>query len=79
MEILIDIDYHVEFIRFPSYKTHEAVTQNEDGSVTIFLSTNDTKEMQMKRFGHVMKHLLGKDFEKEDVQKIEVEAHSRRG
>ena len=69
------IDYHVELIRFPSSKTHEAVTINEDGSATIFLNKNDTKETQEKRFLHAMKHLRGDDFFKKHVQEIESEAH----
>lgn len=44
------IDYHIELVKFPSTKTHEAVTINEDGSATIFLDQNDTKELQQKDF-----------------------------
>lgn len=69
------IDYHVELIRFPSGKTHEAVTINEDGSATIFLDKNDTKELQRKRFLHAIKHLRGNDFGKSNVQEIESNAH----
>lgn len=69
------IDYNIQFIGFPSGKVHEAVTPNEDGSVTIFLDKNASSESQRKHFLHVMKHLMGNDFEKEDVQKIEAEAH----
>lgn len=69
------IDYHVELIKFPSSKTHEAVTINEDGSATIFINRNDCKEMQRKRFLHVMKHLGRNDFDKKCVQFIEAEAH----
>lgn len=70
------IDYHVELIKFPSGKTHEAVTINEDGSVTIFLDQNDTKEQQQRRFLHAMKHLHGDDFSKDEVQTVEIEAHA---
>lgn len=71
----MSIDYHIELIKFPSGKTHEAVTINEDGSATIFLSKNDTKELQRKRFLHAMKHLHGNDFAKESVQEIETNTH----
>ena len=71
----MSIDYHVELISFPSAKVHETVTQNEDGSYTIFLDKNSTLELQKKRFLHVMRHLSGNDFEKECVQRIEAEAH----
>lgn len=71
------INYHVQLIKFPSSKIHEAITSNEDGSYTIFLDENDTFESQQKRFLHAMKHLYGDDFYKENVQGIEAEAHER--
>ncbi len=73
----MSIDYHVELIAFPSGKVHEAVTLNEDGSATIFLDKNATKESQMKRFMHVIKHLDGFDFDKSNVQEIEINAHTK--
>ena len=69
------IDYHIELIKFPSNRTHEAVTINEDGSATIFLNTSDTHEMQKERFLHAMKHLHGEDFSKKSVKIIESDAH----
>lgn len=69
------IDYNVILVKFPSGKVHEAVTPNDDGSVTIFLDKNATKESQRKRFQHVMRHLAGNDFDRDDVQEIEAEAH----
>lgn len=71
----MSIDYHVELIAFPSGKVHEAVTLNEDGTFTIFLDKNLTDQAQKERFLHVMRHLIGNDFEKESVQRIEAEAH----
>lgn len=70
------IDCNVVFIKFPSPKIHEAVTENEDGSITVFLDKNATRESQRKRFLHVMRHLEGNDFQKDDVQKIEAETHN---
>lgn len=69
------INCNVLFVKFPSPKVHEVVTENEDGSITVFLDKNATQESNKKRFLHVMKHLEGNDFEKEDVQSIESEAH----
>ena len=42
----MSIDYNVQLISFPSGKIHEAVTPNEDGTVTIFLDKNATTESQ---------------------------------
>ena len=71
------IDVAVQLISFPSGKVHEAVTENEDGTFTVFLDKNMTQEYQQKRFLHAIRHLNGKDFEKENVQEIEAEAHGR--
>lgn len=72
---MIDVDYNVQLIGFPTAKVHEAVTPNEDGSVTIFLDKNMTFEAQRKRFLHAMKHLGENDFDKDNVQEIEMETH----
>ena len=69
------IDCNVVFVKFPSPAVHEAVTENEDGSITVFLDKNATRESQRKRFQHVIKHLMGNDFEGYDVQEIEGRAH----
>ena len=72
----MSIDYHVELIKFPSGKVHEAVTQNEDGSVTIFLDKNATHETQSKCFYHALRHIEENDFDMSNVQSIEIKAHS---
>lgn len=74
---MTDVDYNIQLIGFPTPKVHEAVTPNEDGSVTIFLDKNMTFEAQQKRFLHAMKHLRENDFEKEDVQAIELKSHNK--
>lgn len=74
---MADVDYNIQLIGFPSTKVHEAVTPNEDGSVTIFIDKNITFEAQQKRFLHAMKHLRENDFDRDDVQVIETEAHRK--
>ncbi len=73
---MTNVDYNVQLIRFPTTKVHEAVTPNEDGSVTIFIDKNITYEEQKKRLLHALKHIQGNDFEKDDVQGIESDAHN---
>lgn len=75
MVILIDVDYNVQLIGFPTTKVHEALTPNEDGSVTIFIDKNITFEAQKERFLHAIKHIRENDFNNDDVQKIETKAH----
>lgn len=52
------------------------VTPNIDGSYTIFIETSLSKKGQQEAFIHAMKHILGNDFEKIDIDKIETDAHS---
>lgn len=67
------IDYQVIVLDMP---TNEAVTVNEDGSYTIFINARLAKEQQIKSYYHAMKHILGEDFEKINVQEIETLAHA---
>lgn len=70
------IDYQVRLINFPNPKTKETVTENDDGSYTIFIETSLSKKSQQEAFLHAMKHILGNDFDKVDVNKIERQAHN---
>lgn len=54
---------------------NEVVTENEDGSYTIFINSRLNYEQQMKAYLHAMKHITGNDFQKDDVQSIEYLAH----
>lgn len=69
------IEYQIKLINFPKGKTKEAVTQNEDGTYTIFIDASLSHENQQKRFLHAMKHICGNDFCRADVEGIELEAH----
>lgn len=59
------------------YGIHEQVTQNHDGSYTIFLNSRDSYEMNRFSYLHAMYHITNGDFEKYDVQEIETEAHKK--
>lgn len=67
------IDYQIILLDMP---TNEAVTVNKDGSYTIFINARLNREQQIKSYYHAMKHIVGEDFEKENVQEIEVLAHA---
>ena len=74
METLID--YRIHFIHFPTNKVKESVVENEDGSYTIFIEASLNHEMQLEAFKHAMIHIMGDDFTKDDIDKIEFDAHS---
>ena len=60
------IDYQVQLIQFPDSKTKETVVENE--------SSLDSMQ-QRKAFHHAMKHILGDDFNKRNINRIEYAAH----
>lgn len=55
---------------------NEAVTENEDGSYTIFINNRLCEAKRMKAVYHALSHIFNDDFRKEDVQNIEFVAHN---
>lgn len=53
----------------------EAVTLNDDGSYTIFVSARLSTERQREAIQHALGHINRGDFRKHDIQQIEAEAH----
>ena len=74
MTILPD-DIHVVLMDWNRRKVHEEVTENADGSYTIFISSRLSTNQQREKFEHALKHIEDGDFEKADVQLIEAAAH----
>ena len=54
----------------------EQVVKNSDDSYTILLNARLSHERQQESYKHAMQHILNGDFEKEDVQHIEMDAHN---
>lgn len=67
------VDYQVVFMDFP---LGETITKNEDDSYTIFINAKLSAEEQQKKIFHAMKHIMGDDFYKTCVDKIEFNAHN---
>ena len=74
--MVILIDYNVQLIQFPNKKVKETIVKNEDDSYTIFIDSSLSSEEQRNAFAHAMKHIIGNDFEKEDADNIEYNAHN---
>ena len=70
------IDYNVQLIQFPNKKVKETIVKNEDDSYTIFIDASLSSEEQRNAFIHAMKHIIGNDFDKEDADSIEYDAHN---
>ena len=57
------------------YGMPEHIIDNQDGSYTVFLNAKLNYETQREGFQHAVDHVMRKDYEKEDVQQIEMSAH----
>ena len=66
---------NVQLLDFKEIKGKEFVTQNEDGSYTIFINARLGYLAQQDAYQHALKHIENDDFEKTDVQQIEAVAH----
>ena len=53
----------------------EMVLQNEDGSYTVLINAKLSQDGQIEAYQHDLKHIDNGDFEKKDVQTIELQAH----
>ncbi len=58
-----------------TYGVNGCVRHNADDSYTIFINASLNYEKQREVFLHEMRHILGNDFEEEDVQTIEMRNH----
>ena len=69
-------DVFVELIDFGKDTTaKEMVVENPDGSYTVFLNARYSFNQQQESARHALRHVKEADFEKQNVQKIEAEAH----
>lgn len=66
-------DYQIFFM--DGMNVNEVITENEDGSYTIFVNSNLCESKRLKAISHAFKHIKERDFEKDDVQEIELYAH----
>lgn len=69
----MNFDYQVFFM--DGMTVNEAITENEDGSFTIFINSDLCDSKRLKAINHAIRHITGRDFEKTDVQEIEASAH----
>lgn len=66
--IMIDVD--TEF--------GETICKNADDSFTIFINARQSLDMQRYCFEHALCHVRRNDWEKDNVQEIEYEAHKEK-
>nr|WP_300849857.1 hypothetical protein [uncultured Schaedlerella sp.] len=68
-------DVNVVVMDFKGVKGNEVVTVNEDNSYTILINARLSYEGQLKAYQHALRHIENNDFQKNDVQSIEYNAH----
>lgn len=67
-------DINVQLLNMDT-KIPEQLVKNDDDSYTVFLNARLSQESRVKSYYHALKHIERNDFDKEDVQEIESEAH----
>lgn len=68
-------DVFVEIIDLGSSTIPETIVKNDDGSYTVFINARFSFERQQESVQHALRHLEHNDFDKDNVQQIEFEAH----
>ena len=68
-------DVYVYIVDFGVSNVTETVTQNDDGSYSVFLNARLSYEAQVKGYYHALCHIQNNDFEKNDVDSIENKCH----
>ena len=65
---------YVYFVHLPN-GINEIVVPCADGN-TIYIEITLDREGRLEAYRHALKHILGNDFQKTDVQGIELAAHN---
>lgn len=67
-----DVNVHLVNFQAPG---REMVVPNEDDSYTILINAKLSQDEQLKAYQHALSHINHRDFEKQDIQSIEFQAH----
>lgn len=67
-------DINVQFIDMDT-KIPEQIVKNQDDSYTIFLNSKLSHDEQLKSYSHALMHIRRNDFDKENADSIEENAH----
>lgn len=69
-------DVNVNLVDFHSTKGNEMIILNEDGSYTILINSRSATNKQLEAYRHALEHIQNGDFQRQDVQQIELVAHA---
>lgn len=68
---------YVYLVKFPSYRTREAILPCADGGYTVYVDERLSRQEQRAAYRHALRHIERGDWEKSDVDSIEAEAHEQ--
>lgn len=68
-------DINVQLIDMDT-KIPEQIVKNQDDSYTIFLNSKLSHDEHLKSYSHALMHIRRNDFDKEDADSIENDAHN---
>lgn len=69
-------DTRIVFTKLPDH-INEMVSKGSDNFFTIYINPNQSQEGIERSYMHALQHIKKGDFEKNDVQAIEADAHGR--
>ena len=68
-------DVYVYFVPFPTHKIHEMVVPCTDG-YTVYIDEDLDQATREAAYAHAMEHIRAQDWDRDDVQQIEAQAHA---
>lgn len=68
--------YDYQIFLLDDLPVNEAVTENEDGTFTIFVNSRLCDKKRIEAVQHALMHINNNDFARADVQEIEKIAHN---
>lgn len=70
------IDIYPHLMKMPT-KVNEMVTENEDGSYSIFIADRLSHQQMLEAYHHALEHIQADDFHS-DLPATEIEARTHR-
>lgn len=71
-------DVNVFLMDFPNTKEKEMITENTDGTYSVFINSRMAYNQQLSAYQHALEHIKKNDFQNDDVQRIEAVAHAEK-
>lgn len=71
-------DIYPHLMKMPNKKVRELVTENEDGSFSVFIDSSLSSSQQLEAYHHALEHIQADDFASDlPADVIEARAHGK--